>query len=758
MVVRLSSFVVQGVAGSGRSTALVQWIDDVELVRRCRPREISAAIATVNEVEIEDWHAKADPDLGLAVDDAELLHDDAIAALVTVAERRPVGLAIATWPRSQLLGRLVDRLLQGTPGVDAAEHKILAPLDAHSIGALLDKASITAPAEVLLRQTGGNAGLVAASIRSGWDGNLDKLEPVLVDAVLRRVGRHSSRALDALRLAAAGVAASSAIAVIESQSIEPGSLAHELNAGGLVADGLLVPLAASVIDSDTPAVDRRRLADLALTDGLGAVDIHPDDLALLCWSASSSPPVERAAAAVRLGLPSASSVIAELPDLSAPAAASVAFADDLRQLRFDRASQRRLDGELGAALTGLVLTAAGQPTTADDSPVADPAASRWRELDRSLVAFLTGDRDHAVRDALRAHDDALRAGDATLAGITVSSVVGLLLLQAGEPALAADVMAAAIGADLGGPGERRTHRLVAAHAAVRLGDFSGALDLTRRSEYSTPIETGRDALLVASLDATVAQRSGDTARLRDAWATARPLVERGLETWLLADQIVDLAVTGMRIGEPDPATRLFERLAKSLDGLPSAGPASIIVSWGRLQLDVAAERWDLVASLGSKTKHGTGRDERSAARRIARSAWAQIAAARSGSRSASFELVSEAADALASVGDDWDASRLLGQAALDDDDPQRARELLERARALVSEPVESSDRLVAAGLSEREAEVSRLVIEGHTYKEIGAVLYISPKTVEHHVARIRQRLGATSRAELLAMVRELLIR
>jgi DNA-binding CsgD family transcriptional regulator len=319
-------------------------------------------------------------------------------------------------------------------------------------------------------------------------------------------------------------------------------------------------------------------------------------------------------------------------------------------------------------------------------------------------------------------------------------------------------MAAAIGADLGGPGERHTHRLVAAHAAVRLGDFSGALDLTRQSEYSTPIETGRDALLVASLDATVAQRSGDTARLRDAWATARPLVERGLETWLLADQIVDLAVTGVRIGEPDPATRLFERLAKSLDGLPSAGPASIIVSWGRLQLDVAAERWDLVESLGSKAKHGTVLDERSAARRIARSAWAQVAAARSGNRSASFELVSEAADALASVGDDWDASRLLGQAALDDDDPQRARELLERARALVSEPVESSDRLVAAGLSEREAEVSRLVIEGHTYKEIGAVLYISPKTVEHHVARIRQRLGATSRAELLAMVRELLIR
>ncbi len=42
---------------------------------------------------------------------------------------------------------------------------------------------------------------------------------------------------------------------------------------------------------------------------------------------------------------------------------------------------------------------------------------------------------------------------------------------------------------------------------------------------------------------------------------------------------------------------------------------------------------------------------------------------------------------------------------------------------------------------------------GLTYREIGARLYISAKTVEHHVARIRRRLGAGSRSELLAMLR-----
>jgi DNA-binding CsgD family transcriptional regulator len=60
------------------------------------------------------------------------------------------------------------------------------------------------------------------------------------------------------------------------------------------------------------------------------------------------------------------------------------------------------------------------------------------------------------------------------------------------------------------------------------------------------------------------------------------------------------------------------------------------------------------------------------------------------------------------------------------------------------------------GLSERELEVARLVLAGRTYREIGAQLYISPKTVEHHVARIRTKLGATTRAEFVAALRDLL--
>ncbi len=47
-------------------------------------------------------------------------------------------------------------------------------------------------------------------------------------------------------------------------------------------------------------------------------------------------------------------------------------------------------------------------------------------------------------------------------------------------------------------------------------------------------------------------------------------------------------------------------------------------------------------------------------------------------------------------------------------------------------------------------------MDGMTYKQVGDRLFISAKTVEHHMARMRQRLGATSRADLLAQLRTLL--
>jgi DNA-binding NarL/FixJ family response regulator len=52
-------------------------------------------------------------------------------------------------------------------------------------------------------------------------------------------------------------------------------------------------------------------------------------------------------------------------------------------------------------------------------------------------------------------------------------------------------------------------------------------------------------------------------------------------------------------------------------------------------------------------------------------------------------------------------------------------------------------------LSEREAEVLRLVAWGYTNKEVGAYLRISVKTVETHKANIMQKLDLKSRVEMV---------
>ena len=46
-----------------------------------------------------------------------------------------------------------------------------------------------------------------------------------------------------------------------------------------------------------------------------------------------------------------------------------------------------------------------------------------------------------------------------------------------------------------------------------------------------------------------------------------------------------------------------------------------------------------------------------------------------------------------------------------------------------------------------------LLLEGMTYRQIGDRLFITAKTVEHHVGRMRQRLGSETRTDLFADLR-----
>ncbi|CAN5850562.1 hypothetical protein BH24CHL4_BH24CHL4_17650 [soil metagenome] len=60
-----------------------------------------------------------------------------------------------------------------------------------------------------------------------------------------------------------------------------------------------------------------------------------------------------------------------------------------------------------------------------------------------------------------------------------------------------------------------------------------------------------------------------------------------------------------------------------------------------------------------------------------------------------------------------------------------------------------------ANLTPRETEVLQLLIAGRRNAEIAAELFLSPKTVEHHVSAILDKLNVSSRAEAVEAARSL---
>jgi DNA-binding CsgD family transcriptional regulator len=84
----------------------------------------------------------------------------------------------------------------------------------------------------------------------------------------------------------------------------------------------------------------------------------------------------------------------------------------------------------------------------------------------------------------------------------------------------------------------------------------------------------------------------------------------------------------------------------------------------------------------------------------------------------------------------------LGAAAAARKARQRMREL--GLRAIPAGP-RSSTRADPAGLTRREHEVLELVCAGHTNDEISGRLFISVKTVDHHVSAVLAKLGVPTR-------------
>lgn len=71
---------------------------------------------------------------------------------------------------------------------------------------------------------------------------------------------------------------------------------------------------------------------------------------------------------------------------------------------------------------------------------------------------------------------------------------------------------------------------------------------------------------------------------------------------------------------------------------------------------------------------------------------------------------------------------------------------------LAAQPPEGDAR--PDNLSPREVEVLKLIALGHTNAEIASSLFLSIRTVESHRAHIQQKVGLTTRAELVSYARD----
>ncbi len=90
--------------------------------------------------------------------------------------------------------------------------------------------------------------------------------------------------------------------------------------------------------------------------------------------------------------------------------------------------------------------------------------------------------------------------------------------------------------------------------------------------------------------------------------------------------------------------------------------------------------------------------------------------------------------------------------------PGLAAKLLDEF-ARISDPAAESPRrtskepdkgVSAGGLKPRQIEILRLVAEGMSYKEVGARLALSPRTIKYHMAEIMSQLHLENRAQALA--------
>ncbi|MCZ2806978.1 helix-turn-helix transcriptional regulator [Modestobacter sp. VKM Ac-2983] len=549
-------------------------------------------------------------------------------------------------------------------------------------------------------------------------------------------------------------------------------------ARGLAADGVRDPRAAEVLAAQ----------------GTSALRADPElAVQLLADAAATGAPVtglaaRRATAAALVGdldgaLQWADRALHDesLPDRARAAAVSAAVL--ARRGMLTRSAELcRLAGPEHAGSTALALLALGDATAAaahlgaEEGPTSHRGATMVAGAEHLMAegvlqsvrpAASASDVSEALSTLTRAATLLEPVGRGVLLLDTPAALAALLALHSGELTAAESVLDRALGADVGGPPCRPRHLLLQAWTAMLRGAEASARALAARAraEAGAALEP-RDELFLRALLVGLARRASDAPALSTAWERARQAVLRHPVDLFTLLPLGELVVAGARLADAD---RLAPHLAQAQALLARLGQPPV---WSAPLHWSAAQAAILTDDPAALEPHATALV---AAARTSPYAATVATAGRCWVRLLAGQVdapgVVAAATGLAGVGLAWDGSRLAGQAAARAVDARDRTDLLHCARDLATGEAPGAapagrrtgdaappSRAIAGpsaqpALSQRERDVAELVVAGQTYREIGGRLFISPKTVEHHVSRMRQRLGATTRSDLLTRLR-----
>ncbi|TNC20867.1 LuxR C-terminal-related transcriptional regulator [Amycolatopsis alkalitolerans] len=688
------------------------------------------------------------------VDDAHLLGDAELTDLLRYLDDEQAGIVIATRPHprraalNQVLARLRGQI-------------VLRPFDVAKTAKFLEATGSPELAEFVHAQTGGVPGLVRAAA-----------ELNLVRHELDHAGEDVVRFLLAAE-AGAGL------------DLAGGSVEAAYATGLLSPDGTLLPIAAralrELIPRDRQIALRRQLVEQQLERGGPVLGLVKPLLGAGLTGAGIGAAFEAAAREAEPAL------AARLYEAAARAGRKVGA-------RWAEAVARAGDFDGALRLADGVIGSESAPDRAEGARVAGTALAHRGQLARSAELFQWADTGVArcfaaialagtgrVAEARQALERCGGDGPPTLLSGAVSgaargvveSVTGqpavalstlvrsaemlepvsarlllpdspaalgaIVALHSGEPAIAEPLLARAI--ETGSLVAR--HRLLLAWIAMVRGDEElAASRLTAAGDDLSP----RDWLFAVGLRVGLARRASDLTALRRIWGQAREAVIRHPVDLFTFLPFGEFEVAAARLGERD---RLAPHLRQARQLLAALGDPPLwatTLHWSGLHAAILDEQPGEAAEHARALAAGADSGAYFAAMSQGAECWLNVLAGE-----VDKVAVETAARGLHDVGLCWDGARLAGQAAIRTSDRKVMVTLLDCARVLQGR--EPSVTPGPARLSDRERQVAELVLAGLTYKQIGDRLFISAKTVEHHMARMRQRLGAGNRSELLAELR-----